>query len=141
MVEHPGAVMVLAVDDEEQVCCCASTGTPAGGCGRAARRDLATQGGEDPQVTAARELQEEAELRAEHWQLVTGAALAPGISAERHLIYLARGLSRLRAAASRCTEEAEMRSSGCPSRTCSRPSSRAGSGRVRWRPPCSPTTS
>ena len=49
--------------------------------------------GEDPQVTAARELQEEVELQAEHWRLPAHALPTAGISSELHHLYLARGLS------------------------------------------------
>jgi ADP-ribose pyrophosphatase len=49
--------------------------------------------GEDPQLTAVRELQEEVELQAEHWRLLLTLFPTAGISAELHHIYLARGLS------------------------------------------------
>ena len=64
-----------------------------GGDGRAARPASATRSGEDPVDTAARELREEAELRAEHWRLLADSWPSAGITAERHLVYLARGLS------------------------------------------------
>ena len=49
--------------------------------------------GEDPQVTAARELREEVELQARHWQRLLTLYPSAGISSELHYIYLARGLS------------------------------------------------
>ena len=93
VLEHPGAVVVLALDDEERVCCLrqyrhAGQGTmvelPAG---------IRDDDGEDPLVTAARELREEAELQAEHWRLLATSLPSAGISAEQHLLYLATGLS------------------------------------------------
>jgi 8-oxo-dGDP phosphatase len=93
VVEHPGAAVVLALDDDERVCCirqyrhagrAAFIELPAGICDAE---------GEDPQVTAARELQEEVELRAEHWRRLLTLYPSAGISNELHHIYLARGLS------------------------------------------------
>jgi 8-oxo-dGTP pyrophosphatase MutT (NUDIX family) len=93
VLEHPGAVIVLALDDDERVCCLrqfrhASQGRmvelPAG------IRDHAD---EDPALTAARELREEAELQAEHWQLLATSWPSAGITTERHLVYLATGLT------------------------------------------------
>ena len=93
VVEHPGAVIVLAVDDEERVCCIRQyrhagaavfVELPAGICDAK---------GEDPQVTAARELQEEVELQAEHWRRLLTLLPTAGISSELHHVYLARGLA------------------------------------------------
>ncbi len=93
VVEHPGAVVVLALDDEERVCCIrqyrhAGQATfielPAG---------ILDKQGEDPQVTAARELQEEVELQAEHWRKLLTLFPTAGITSELHHIFLARGLS------------------------------------------------
>ena len=93
VVEHPGAVVVLAIDDDERVCCIRQyrhagravfIELPAGICDTA---------GEDPQVTAARELQEEVELRAEHWRRLLTLYPSAGITNELHHIYLARGLA------------------------------------------------
>jgi 8-oxo-dGTP pyrophosphatase MutT (NUDIX family) len=93
VVEHPGAVVVLAVDDEERVCCIRQYRH----AGRAVFVELpagiSDAVGEDPQVTAARELQEEVELRAEHWRLLLTLYPSAGITSELHRIYLARGLS------------------------------------------------
>jgi 8-oxo-dGTP pyrophosphatase MutT (NUDIX family) len=93
VVEHPGAVVVLALDDEERVCCIKQyrhsgqavfIELPAGICDAQ---------GEDPQVTAARELQEEVELRAEDWRHLMSLFPSAGITNEIHHIYLARGLT------------------------------------------------
>ncbi len=93
VVEHPGAVVVLAVDDEQRVCCIrqyrhAGAATfielPAG---------ILDAEGEDPQLTAARELREEVELQAEDWRRLLTLYPSAGITNELHYIYLARGLS------------------------------------------------
>lgn len=93
VVEHPGAVMVLAVDDDERVLCLRQyrhagqhdyIEIPAG---------LRDAGDEDPLETARRELREEAELQATHWRLLLSTFPSAGLTQEVHEIYLARGLS------------------------------------------------
>lgn len=92
-LEHPGAVVILAVDDEERVLCLRQyrhtnrsefVELPAG------LRDAA---GEPPVETAKRELREEAELAATSWRLMLSTFASAGISEESHDIFLARGLS------------------------------------------------
>ena len=93
VVEHPGAAVVLAVDEQERVCCIrqyrhAAQATlielPAGIC---------DQVGEDPQRTAERELREEVELQATSWRHLMTLNPSAGITTELHHLYLARGLS------------------------------------------------
>ncbi len=93
VLEHPGAAVVLAVDEDERVCCIrqyrhAAQATlielPAGIC---------DQEGEDPQLTAERELREEVELQASDWRHLMTLNPSAGITTELHRIYLARGLS------------------------------------------------
>lgn len=92
-LEHPGAVVILAVDDEERVLCLRQyrhttqrefIELPAG------LRDAA---GEPSVETAKRELREEAELAATAWQLLLSTFASAGISEEAHDIFLARGLT------------------------------------------------
>lgn len=92
VVEHPGAAIALAIDAEGQVLCLQQyrhpaqisfVELPAGIC------DIA---GEDPLEVAKRELREEAELEASDWTHLTSVWASPGITAERHHLYLARGL-------------------------------------------------
>ena len=93
VVEHPGAVVVLAIDDEERVCCIRQYRHAGQAVFIELPAGILDKEGEDPQVTAARELQEEVELQAEHWlQLLTTYPTA-GITSELHHIFLARGLS------------------------------------------------
>lgn len=92
-LEHPGAVIVLAVDDVERVICLRQyrhtcrhefVELPAG------LRDA----GDEPAVeTARRELREEVELEAAHWRPLLSTYPSAGISDEVHEIFLARGLS------------------------------------------------
>lgn len=109
-VEHPGAVVVLAVDDEERVFCLRQyrhtsrhefVELPAG------LRDA----GDEPAVeTAKRELREEAELAASSWRLLLSTYASAGITDEVHEIFLARGLTPSpRGAFELQHEEAEMR--------------------------------
>lgn len=92
-LEHPGAVVVLAVDDDERVMCLRQyrhtnrrefVELPAG------LRDA----GDEPSVeTAKRELREEVELEASDWRLLLSTFGSAGISTEVHEIFLARGLT------------------------------------------------
>lgn len=92
-LEHPGAVVVLAVDDDERVMCLRQyrhtnlhefVELPAG------LRDA----GDEPAVeTAKRELREEVELEAAHWRRLLSTYASAGVSEEVHEIFLARGLS------------------------------------------------
>ena len=93
VVEHPGAALVLAVDDDERVCCIRQYRHSGGGNFIELPAGLCDQAGEDPQVTAARELREEVELQAEHWRHLLTTYASAGITAEQHHIYLATGLS------------------------------------------------
>lgn len=95
VLEHPGAVVILAVDDDERVFCLSQYRHPA------RRRFIEIPAGlcdgqnEDPLEVARRELREEAQLQAAQWTHLTSTFASPGISAEVHHIYLARGLSHV----------------------------------------------
>ncbi|MGN0063533.1 MAG: NUDIX domain-containing protein [Nocardioides sp.] len=92
-ISHPGAVIVLAVDDEERVLCLRQyrhishhefVELPAG---------LRDAGDEPPVETAKRELREEAELAAREWRQLLSTFPSAGLTDEVHEIFLARGLS------------------------------------------------
>lgn len=93
VVEHPGAVVVLAVDDEDRVLVLRQYRHPAGLRFVELPAGLLDEPGEEPLVAARRELQEEAGLAAAEWEHLSTVHNSPGISDERVEIYLARGLS------------------------------------------------
>lgn len=95
IVEHPGAVGIVALDEDGQVLLIRQYRHPAG---RelweipAGLRDVA---GEPLSTTARRELLEEAGYQAAHWQVLADFFTSPGISSERLRVFLARGLTRV----------------------------------------------
>ncbi len=93
VLEHPGAVMVLAVDDDEQVLVLEQYRHPAQQRFLELPAGLCDTAGEDLLVTARRELLEEAELEAAHWEHLLVIHPSPGISSERLDVFLARGLT------------------------------------------------
>ncbi len=93
VVEHPGAALVLAIDDDDRVCCLLQYRHAAGGVFVELPAGLCDHDGEDPQVTAARELREEAELQASSWRHLVSLFPSAGLSGELHHIYLATGLA------------------------------------------------
>jgi 8-oxo-dGTP pyrophosphatase MutT (NUDIX family) len=93
VVEHPGAVVVLAVDEREQVCCIRQYRHAGGAVFMELPAGILDKEGEDPQVTAERELREEVELQATDWRRLLTLYPTAGITSELHHIYLARGLS------------------------------------------------
>jgi 8-oxo-dGDP phosphatase len=95
VLEHPGAVAVVALDSREQVLMIRQYRHPAGRLLWEVPAGLRDVDGEPLQVTAERELLEEAGYRAEHWQVLTDTFTSPGISTERLRIFLARGLARV----------------------------------------------
>lgn len=115
VLEHPGSVIVLAVDDEQRVLVLHqyrhAVGTrmvelPAGLC------DVA---GEDPLVTAKRELHEEAGLEADGWSHLLTFRPSPGISSEVMHVFVATGLSTSRLEGFEAVhEEADMTTAWVP---------------------------
>jgi 8-oxo-dGTP pyrophosphatase MutT (NUDIX family) len=92
VLEHPGAVIVLAVDDHERVLCLWQYRHPAGRRFVELPAGLCDHEGEEPEAVARRELAEEAELQAAAWTHLASTWSSPGISAERMHVFLARGL-------------------------------------------------
>ncbi len=94
VMEHPGAAVVLAVDDDQRVFVLWQYRHPAG------RRFVEIPAGlldgdadEAPVDVAKRELREEAQLQATTWTPLVASYPSPGISAEVHHLFLAQGLS------------------------------------------------
>jgi ADP-ribose pyrophosphatase len=92
VVEHPGAVVVLAVDDDERVLVLRQYRHPAGIRFVELPAGLLDVPGEDPVQAARRELLEEAALEADDWTPLATTWSSPGICAEHVRTYLARGL-------------------------------------------------
>ncbi|WP_210651794.1 NUDIX domain-containing protein [Nocardioides sp. SYSU D00065] len=92
-LEHPGAVVVLAVDDDERVVCLRQYRHTSGQEFVELPAGLRDAGDEPAVETAKRELREEVELEARHWRQLLSTYASAGISDEVHEIFLARGLS------------------------------------------------
>ncbi len=116
VLEHPGAVIVLAVDDDERVLCLWQYR-------HAARRVFLElpaglmdgDAGESPEDVARRELREEAGLEAATWTHLTTTWSSPGISEEVMHHFVARGLHDVgRGDFEPEHEEAEMRTGWVP---------------------------
>ncbi|MDZ5662329.1 NUDIX hydrolase [Nocardioides sp. S-58] len=92
-LEHPGAVIVLAVDDDEQVVCLRQYRHTSGYEFVELPAGLRDAGDEPAVETAKRELREEVELEASDWRPLLSTFSSAGISDEVHEIFLARGLT------------------------------------------------
>ncbi|OBH46112.1 NUDIX domain-containing protein [Mycobacterium mantenii] len=95
VVEHYGAVAIAALDAENNLPLIYQYRHAFGRRLWELPAGLLDIAGEPPQQTAARELQEEAGLRAETWQVLADLNSAPGFSDESVRIYLATGLSEV----------------------------------------------
>lgn len=95
VVEHPGAVAVAAVDEERRIVLVHQYRHPVGRRLWELPAGLLDVHGEDPQVTARRELGEEVGLAAREWSVLVDLVASPGFTDEAVRIYLATGLSRV----------------------------------------------
>jgi len=94
VLEHPGAAVVLAVDDQERVLCLWQYRHAAGMRFVELPAGLLDGGpDETPLDVARRELREEAQLAAARWTHLTSTWSSPGISEEVAHCYLARDLT------------------------------------------------
>jgi len=93
VLEHPGAVVVLAVDDDDRAFCLRQYRHPARRRFVELPAGLLDQEDEPPLEAARRELREEARLEAEDWILLASTWSSPGISSEVMHLFLARALS------------------------------------------------
>ncbi len=92
VVDHTGAVGVLVLDAEDRVLLLRQYRHPVRSYLWEPPAGLLDVAGEDPQVAAARELAEEADLVADEWHVLVDFYNSPGGSTEAFRCYLARGL-------------------------------------------------
>jgi 8-oxo-dGDP phosphatase len=92
VVQHPGAVAVLALDGQDQILLIRQYRHPVGRLLWEIPAGLRDVAGEDPWTTAQRELVEEAGYRARDWRVLADYFSSPGYTTERLRVYLARDL-------------------------------------------------
>jgi ADP-ribose pyrophosphatase len=115
VLEHPGAVIVLAVDDDERVLCLSQYRHAAGHRFIEIPAGLCDGDDASPLAVAQRELREEAQLEAEEWTHLVSTYSSPGISNELMHVYLARDLREVsRGDVELAHEEADMTSFWAP---------------------------
>ena len=93
IVEHPGAVAIVAVDAEERVTFVRQLREPA-------RKELlelpagTLEEGEEPLATAQRELEEETGLKGGAWRELAAFYTTPGFCRERMRLFAAEGVEQ-----------------------------------------------
>jgi ADP-ribose pyrophosphatase len=95
VVEHPGAVAVVALDDAGQVLLIRQYRHPAGHLLWEIPAGLRDVPGEPVRDTGERELREETGYAARTWHVLTDCYPSPGISTERVTVFLARDLAEV----------------------------------------------
>lgn len=113
IVEHFGAVAVVAADADGRICLLNQWRQAAGRRLTELPAGLLDIAEEDPLAAAQRELMEEAGLKAHTWHLLTDMFTSPGFAEEAVRIYLARDLERVVKPAAD-DEEADMTCSWVP---------------------------
>lgn len=93
VVEHFGAVAVVALDDDGRIVLIHQYRHPYGRRLWELPAGLLDAGGEAPHVSAARELTEEVGLAAQTWRTLVDLDSAPGFCDESVRVFLATGLS------------------------------------------------
>jgi ADP-ribose pyrophosphatase len=92
VVEHPGAVAVVALDEHDAVVVVRQYRHPVGRPLDELPAGLLDKAGEPALETARRELAEEAGLAADDWHALVDVLTTPGMSNEASRIFLARRL-------------------------------------------------
>ena len=90
VVQHPGAVGIIAVDDDDRVLLLRQYRHPVRQLLWEPPAGLLDEPGEDPLDAAKRELYEEAHARADRWNVLLDVFTSPGMSSEAVRLYLAR---------------------------------------------------
>jgi len=112
-VAHTGAVAVVALDDQQRVLLIQQYRHPIRHRDWELPAGLLDIDGEEPLRAAQRELAEEADVIAEHWEHLVSVWTTPGGNDEMIHIYLATGLSAADAQ-ERVDEEADIRIAWSP---------------------------
>lgn len=107
-VDHTGAVAVLALDDEGRVLLIRQYRHPVRHRDWEIPAGLLDMHGEAPLAAAQRELAEEADLRADRWNVLADVFTSPGGNDEAIRIYLARQVQPTGEAFAREAEEADI---------------------------------
>ncbi|MBN6192719.1 NUDIX hydrolase [Aneurinibacillus sp. BA2021] len=113
-VAHPGAVAIVALDDEGRVLLIQQYRHPIRHRDWELPAGLLDVPGEDPAAAAQRELAEEADLVAAHWEPLVSSWTTPGGNDELIQLFLATGITAADAAHSREDEEADIRLAWVP---------------------------
>jgi 8-oxo-dGDP phosphatase len=93
VLEHPGAAVILAVDDDGRALVLRQYRHPAAMRFVELPAGLLDQEAEDPLDAAKRELREEGLVLADRWTHLFTTYSSPGLSSEKLAFYLAQGLS------------------------------------------------
>ncbi|MGJ7906329.1 NUDIX domain-containing protein [Actinopolyspora sp. H202] len=108
VVEHSGAVAVVALDEHERVVLVHQYRYPLDRRLWELPAGLLDTPGESPLHTARRELAEEAGIAAEEWSVLVDVAASPGFTDQSERVYLARGLSEVALPEAAADEEADL---------------------------------
>src|ERR1700709_1931850 len=95
VVDHPGAVGIVAMDDQGRVMMIKQYRHPVREVLWELPAGLLDGDGEQALATAKRELGEEAALQAEQWHVLVDMLTSPGMTNEAARVYLARQVSEL----------------------------------------------
>ena len=108
IVEHPGAVAIVALHDDASVMMIDQYRHAVGRRLRELPAGLLDTAGEDPVSTARRELVEEVGCTARDWSVLVDVVSSPGFSDEAVRVFLARGLTEIGRPAGGDDEEADL---------------------------------
>ncbi|KJL45922.1 ADP-ribose pyrophosphatase [Microbacterium hydrocarbonoxydans] len=108
-VKHTGAVAIVALDDQDRVLLIQQYRHPIRHRDWELPAGLLDIEGEEPLLAAQRELAEEADLVAAHWEPLISSWTTPGGNDELIRIFLATGVEQASAVHDREDEEADIR--------------------------------